>query len=60
MPVILTGDACAVWLDGEIADPAALGDLLKPYPPEAMVCDPVGMLVNNVRNNSPECIQRVA
>ncbi len=59
MPVILPHAACALWLDPEVEDPAVLQDLLKPYPADAMTCDPVSPLVNNVRNNSPECIRRV-
>ena len=60
MPVILTGDACALWLDPEVEDHTVLQDLLKPYPADAMDSYAVSPLVNNVRNNGPECIQRVA
>ena len=60
MPVILPPRAWALWLDSEVEDPTVLSDVLKPYPSDAMQCDAVSQLVNNVRNNSPECIQCVA
>ena len=59
MPVMLTREGCALWLDPDIEDREALGELLKPYPADAMACYPVGTLVGNPRNNSPECITRV-
>jgi putative SOS response-associated peptidase YedK len=34
--------------------------LLKPYPADEMEAYAVSTLVNNVRNNRPECIERVA
>jgi putative SOS response-associated peptidase YedK len=60
MPVILTPDAVPLWLDPNIEDSAVLQDLLKPYPCDALVCDPVSPIVNNPRNDSPDCIARVA
>ena len=46
------------WLavDDEIAHALAL---LKPYPPDKMEGYDVSPLVNNPRNDSPECIQPV-
>jgi putative SOS response-associated peptidase YedK len=58
MPVMLTRHACDLWLDREIDDRAVLQELLKPYPSDAMECYAVSPLVNNPRNNSPECIAR--
>jgi putative SOS response-associated peptidase YedK len=60
MPVILTRDACAAWLDPEIEDSVVLQNLLKPYPAAEMESYAVGALVGNVQNNRPECIERVA
>jgi putative SOS response-associated peptidase YedK len=60
MPVILRGHEAEAWIDPAIEEPAALADLLRPYPAEAMVCDLVGAQVNSVKNNSPVCIQAVA
>jgi hypothetical protein len=49
MPVILTGDDALTWLD-PATDPAALGELLRPFPSKEMVCKPVSVAVGNVRN----------
>jgi putative SOS response-associated peptidase YedK len=58
MPVMLTPESSAVWLDPDIEDRQFLQELLKPYPSDALECYPVSPLVNNPRNNSPECIRR--
>ncbi len=60
MPVMLTREACKLWLDSDIEDRQVLQELLKPYPSEAMECYPVSPLVNSPRNNCPECIERAA
>jgi len=59
MPVMLTREGCALWLDPDIEDREALQELLKPYPADVMACYPVSPLVNNPRNNSAECLTRV-
>lgn len=56
MPVILDMDRWDSWL-AEDADPAALQCLLQPYPSNLLATDPVSPLVNNPRNDLPECIQ---
>jgi putative SOS response-associated peptidase YedK len=58
MPVMLTNHDALRWLvgDDEIAQALAL---LKPYPPEKMEGYDVSPLVNNPRNDSPECIRPV-
>jgi putative SOS response-associated peptidase YedK len=58
MPVILPREAEELWLGGE--DIGALRSLLAPYPAEAMAAPPVSPRVNNVRNDSPECIEPAA
>lgn len=60
MPVMLTREGCALWLDPDIEDREVLQELLKPYPREAMACYAVSPLVNSPRNNCPECIERAA
>ena len=60
MPVILPRELEAIWLDGEVTDPAALGDLLAPYPEERLEVYQVSPLVNKVANNGPELIAPVA
>ena len=57
MPVILTKDAEAVWLDPTIQDPARLLPLLTSYPAEEMEVYPVNLRVNNPGNDGPECIE---
>ena len=59
MPVILPRAAEATWIDTEQADVDALRTLLAPYAGDLMLT-PVSSLVNNVRNNSPACIEAVA
>jgi putative SOS response-associated peptidase YedK len=55
MPVMLDHDDALKWLnvDDEIAHALSL---LKPYPPDRM---DVSTLVNNPRNDSPECVQPI-
>jgi putative SOS response-associated peptidase YedK len=56
MPVILAPNDYAEWLD-----PAAeeLGRLLTPCPADELVAYPVSTLVNNARNETPECIDPI-
>lgn len=58
MPVILPREAESEWLD-----PSRKGSdlltLLKPYPAEEMDLYPVSSVVNNPRNDSPACVERV-
>jgi putative SOS response-associated peptidase YedK len=57
MPVVLSKDAEAVWLDPTVQDPAKLLPLLKPYPAEEMEVYPVSTKVNSPANDGPGCIQ---
>ena len=56
MPAMLSNDDALKWLavDDEIAHALTL---LKPYPPEKMEGYEVSILVNNPRNDSPECVR---
>lgn len=54
MPVILAANDYQTWLDGN-EDRAR--ELLQPYSAAAMELRRVSKLVNNPRNNKPECIQ---
>jgi putative SOS response-associated peptidase YedK len=56
MPVILPQQHWAAWLDRDAQDTAALVPLLRPYPADATRAYPVGPLVNNPRNDEPECL----
>jgi putative SOS response-associated peptidase YedK len=56
MPVVLPTEAYARWLDPAEQKPEQLQGLLKPYPAEQMMTYPISTLVNNPKNDSPECI----
>jgi putative SOS response-associated peptidase YedK len=55
MPVILPGRHFGAWLDPQVQDAGELVQLL-PFPSDAMRAYPVGGLVNNPRNDVPECL----
>jgi putative SOS response-associated peptidase YedK len=57
MPVILSRDAEAKWLDSE-AGAGELKSFLKPYPSEKMEAYQISTLVNNPRNNTEEVLMR--
>lgn len=57
MPVILPGDSWESWLDPEYEDQAGLRALLGAPPSSGMTEHAVSTLVNDVRNNYPECIE---
>ncbi len=59
MPVILPPEAYDRWLDPAERQPAELQDLLTPYPAEAMTAYEVSTVVNNPRNDSPQCVEPV-
>ena len=56
MPVILKPEAHPLWLDPAEQPPDKLDKLLKPYPASQMTAFPVSRLVNDPKNDSPECI----
>jgi putative SOS response-associated peptidase YedK len=55
MPVILSRDAEAAWLDASIPS-RRLVDLLAPLPVEQTAIRPVGPAVNDARYDGPECL----
>lgn len=57
MPVILRPEDYGRWMDPENEKPAAVTDLLRPYPPEEMAARPVGRRVNSPRNDDPKCLE---
>ncbi|MEA5573322.1 SOS response-associated peptidase [Calothrix sp. UHCC 0171] len=59
MPVILQPEDYDLWLDVQVPDLKMLKPLLQPLSAESMTAYPVSALVNNVRNNHPECIMPV-
>ena len=56
MPVILKPEAYPLWLDPAEQPPDKLDKLLKPYPASQMTAFSVSRLVNDPKNDSPECI----
>jgi putative SOS response-associated peptidase YedK len=59
MPVILSADAEADWLDPAIEADTARG-LLRSCPADAMETWPVSREVNSPRNDTPACIERLS
>jgi putative SOS response-associated peptidase YedK len=59
MPVILSRDAEAVWLDRTVEDAQELLPLLVPYAAKVMDAYAVSPLVNSPRNDTPACIEPV-
>ncbi len=59
MPVILTGDALAEWVDRNTT-PAAAHRLLRPYPAESMEAWRIDTRVNTPANDEPEVLARIA
>jgi len=55
MPVILDKSMMWDWLQEKPAD--NLQAMLAPYPAEKMRARPVGLAVNNPKNDSEECIR---
>ncbi|MBA3943587.1 MAG: SOS response-associated peptidase [Herpetosiphonaceae bacterium] len=56
MPVMLTPDIYDHWLDPNNQEPSAIQPLLHPFDADAMLTYPVTPLVNNPRNDDPQCI----
>ena len=59
MPVILTRDAEAAWLDPKIQEPQKLLPLLKQYPSDEMEFYPVSREVNSPAVDKPSDIQPI-
>lgn len=58
MPAIIEPGQYENWLDPH-ADQEALLPLLKPFPDQQMVAYPVGMGVNNPKNDNPDCLLEI-
>ena len=57
MPVILSSEAVAEWIDPEIHERKALEEILQPCPNEWLKAVEVSPLVNSAKNNGPELLQ---
>jgi putative SOS response-associated peptidase YedK len=60
MPVMLPAEAWDAWLDPDNTDLGSLAGLLVPVPPEELEMFPVSKAVNDVRNDGPELVHRIA
>ena len=57
MPVILDPESYAAWLDPEQGDPQALLPLLASERADGLRFHPVGLRMNDPRNDDPECLR---
>ena len=57
MPVILSSETEALWIDPLSEDPDILQPLLQPSPAEQLESYEVSSFVNSARNEGPECIE---
>ena len=56
MPVIIPPDQYGLWLDPRCQDSEKLAKLLRPFPAEGMLAYRVSALVNNPKNDVPQCV----
>ena len=59
MPVILSKDKEAKWLDVSPSDAGELRELLSPYPADEMDAYEVSTLVNSPKNDMPDVMARM-
>ena len=59
MPVILSKNTEAEWLDPKNQDPVLLKKLLKPCPSEWLEAHEISSAVNSPKNNSPELLSPI-
>ena len=59
MPVILDRSDWDAWLDPDVP-PEAVQSLVRPCPAEWIQAERVNPVVNNARNETPDCIQPMA
>jgi putative SOS response-associated peptidase YedK len=55
MPVILGPEHYAWWLEPRF-EPDFLKTLIRPFDAELMKCERVSAVVNNAKNDGPECV----
>jgi len=59
MPVILPPDQYDLWLDPRCQDSEKLAKLLQPFPAGRMLAYRVSTLVNNPKNDVPQCVEAI-
>jgi putative SOS response-associated peptidase YedK len=57
MPVILSEEAMDTWLNPRVTDREVLHALLQPLEAEMMAVYPVSPSVNDIGNETPECVE---
>ncbi|MFI0910125.1 SOS response-associated peptidase [Streptomyces abikoensis] len=60
MPLLLTPDRWAAWLDPARTNPEELRAMLAPPPPGLVRAYPIATAVSDVRNNGPELLTELA
>lgn len=60
MPVVIGQQDREFWLDNSFCDTTKLKSLLKPAAEDFFESKPVDRIVNNARNDGPQCIQPVS
>jgi putative SOS response-associated peptidase YedK len=59
MPVIVPPDQYDLWLDSRCQDTEKLAKLLRPYPLKDMLAYRVSPLVNDPKNDVPQCVKAI-
>jgi putative SOS response-associated peptidase YedK len=59
MPVIVPPEQYGLWLDPRCQDSEKLAKLLRPYPSTHMLAYRVSTLVNNSKNDVPQCVEAI-
>jgi putative SOS response-associated peptidase YedK len=57
MPVILPREAWDTYLDPTVTDPDVIAPLLVPLPDGSLTLEAVDRVVNNARNETPDCLR---
>jgi putative SOS response-associated peptidase YedK len=59
MPVIIPPEQYGLWLDPRCQDSEKLAKLLRPYPSTHMLAYRVSTVVNNPKNDVPQCVEAI-
>jgi putative SOS response-associated peptidase YedK len=59
MPVIIPPEQYGLWLDPRFEDSEKLAKLLRSFPSEGMLAYRVSALVNNPKNDVPQCVEAI-
>jgi putative SOS response-associated peptidase YedK len=60
MPVIVPKEDYNLWLDPKVTHISSVAHVLRPYEGNEMTAYPVGIKVNNVKNDGPELIKPIS